>query len=109
MVIKILKLKATLSSYEVENREYIVKKKRKTAETLLLIKYGVKIVDYMNLNPYRIRFYTWSSSIPLKVVYRKTLIISFVIFTGKHVNGLKTYQCSSDWWDHSAAIGKPPI
>lgn len=107
MVIKILKLKAKLSSYEVENRENV--KKRKTAETLLLIKDGVKIVDYMNLNPYRIRFYTWSSSIPLKVFYRKTLIISFVIFTGKHVNGLKTYQCSSDWWDHSAAIGKPPI
>lgn len=107
MVVKILKLKAKLSSYVVENRENV--KKRKTAETLLLIKYGVKIVDYMNLNPYRIRFYTWSSSIPLKVVYRKTLIISFVIFTGKHVNGLKTYQCSSDWWDHSAAIGKPPI
>lgn len=107
MVIKILKLKAKLSSYVVENRENV--KKRKTAETLLLIKDGVKIVDYMNLNPYRIRFYTWSSSISLKVVYRKTLIISFVIFTGKHVNGLKTYQCSSDWWDHSAAIGKPPI
>lgn len=25
---------------------------------------------------------------------------------GKHVNGLKTYQCSSDWWDHSAAIAE---
>lgn len=51
VVIKILKLKATLSSYEVENREYIVKK-RKTAETLLLIKDRVKIVDYMNLKSF---------------------------------------------------------
>lgn len=68
VIVNVLKLKARLSSNELENREYIVKKKIKTAETLLLIKDGVKIVDYMNLNPYRIRFYTWSCSILLKVV-----------------------------------------
>ncbi|XP_062614926.1 probable G-protein coupled receptor CG31760 [Saccostrea cucullata] len=28
------------------------------------------------------------------------------VVEGKHVNGLKTYQCSSDWWDHSAAIAE---
>ena len=22
------------------------------------------------------------------------------------MSGLKAFQCSSDWWDHSAAIGK---
>ena len=27
------------------------------------------------------------------------------IFSGKHYNELKTFQCSADWWDHSVAIG----
>lgn len=45
VIVNVLKLKARLSSYELENREYIVKKKIKTAETLLLIKDEVKIVD----------------------------------------------------------------
>ena len=30
----------------------------------------------------------------------------FLSISGKHVSGLKAFQCSSDWWDHSAAIGK---
>ncbi|ESO87905.1 hypothetical protein LOTGIDRAFT_127003, partial [Lottia gigantea] len=28
------------------------------------------------------------------------------VVQGKDVNGLKAYQCSSDWWDHSAAIAE---
>lgn len=48
MVIKILKLKVKFFFYVVENWEN-VKKKRKIVEILFLIKYGVKIVDYMNL------------------------------------------------------------
>ncbi|KAL4234147.1 hypothetical protein ACF0H5_005800 [Mactra antiquata] len=28
------------------------------------------------------------------------------VVQGKHVSGLKAFQCSSDWWDHSAAIAE---
>ncbi|KAK3610032.1 hypothetical protein CHS0354_032381 [Potamilus streckersoni] len=28
------------------------------------------------------------------------------VVEGRHVGGLKAFQCSSDWWDHSAAIGE---
>ncbi|KAL5021248.1 hypothetical protein ScPMuIL_000403 [Solemya velum] len=28
------------------------------------------------------------------------------VIEGKHVTGLKAFQCSSDWWDHSAAIAE---
>lgn len=86
-----MKLKVKFFFYEVENWEYIVKKKRKIVEILFWIKDGVKIVDYMNLNFYRIWFYIWFFLIFLKVVYCKILIISFVIFIGKYVNGLKIY------------------
>lgn len=85
-----MKLKVKFFFYVVENWEN-VKKKRKIVEILFLIKYGVKIVDYMNLNFYRIWFYIWFFLIFLKIVYCKILIISFVIFIGKYVNGLKIY------------------
>ncbi|WAR11603.1 Y1760-like protein [Mya arenaria] len=28
------------------------------------------------------------------------------VVQGKHASGLKAFQCSSDWWDHSAAIAE---
>ncbi|KAL3859157.1 hypothetical protein ACJMK2_009389 [Sinanodonta woodiana] len=28
------------------------------------------------------------------------------VVEGRHVGGLKAFQCSSDWWDHAAAIGE---
>ena len=33
-------------------------------------------------------------------------VITFSFITGKDVSGLKAFICSSDWWDHSAAIGR---
>ncbi|KAJ8302765.1 hypothetical protein KUTeg_019161 [Tegillarca granosa] len=36
----------------------------------------------------------------------RTIAGTPTVIEGKHVNGLKAFQCSSDWWDHSSAIAE---
>ncbi|XP_064610873.1 LOW QUALITY PROTEIN: probable G-protein coupled receptor CG31760 [Liolophura sinensis] len=59
----------------------------------------VKISDYDLIKRLIIVVLLFAGFLTARMVAGRPKVVE-----GKHTSGLKTFQCSSDWWDHSAAI-----